>query len=370
MRLLYLVSEDWYFSSHRLPLALAAKKAGYDVHVATRLSVYEERLKDLGFTVHSIGMNRSSRGVSDIFQLAELVWLYQRVRPDIAHHVAIKPVIYGTLAAMAVPKTVVVNALAGLGFLFTGEAGAKSAAGRLVRTLLPWCLRGRRRHVIVQNPTDAAFASDQGVSKGNLNLIRGSGVDVDMFSPTPEPDGVPVAAMVARLLMDKGVGELVEAARLLRARGVLLRIALVGAPDPDNPASVSQAQVDAWVREGIVEWWGHRDDIAQVWREAHIAVLPSYREGLPKSLLEAASSSRPLISTDVPGCRDVVRHKSNGLLVAPKMAKPLADALEALAMSKALRLEYGANARKDVLAHFAESHIVEQTLNVYSRALS
>lgn len=370
MRLLYLVSEDWYFCSHRLPVALAAKKAGYDVHVATRLSIHEERLNDLGFTVHSIGMNRSSRGLSDVFQLAELGWLYQKVRPDIAHHVAIKPVIYGTMAAMAVPKTVVVNALAGLGFLFTGEAGAKSNAGRLVRTCMPWCLRGRRRHVIVQNPTDAEFATRQGVAKESLNLIRGSGVDVDVFSPTPEPDGVPIAVMVARLLMDKGVGELVEAARLLRARGVPLRIALVGAPDPDNPASASQAQVDAWVREGVVEWWGHRDDIAQVWREAHIAVLPSYREGLPKSLLEAASSSRPLIATDVPGCRDVVKHESNGLLIAPKVVEPLAAALETLATSKARRLEYGANARKDVLAHFAESHIVKQTLDVYSRALS
>ncbi len=370
MRLLYLVSEDWYFCSHRLPVALAAKKAGYDVHVATRLSIHEERLNDLGFTVHSIGMNRSSRGLSDVFQLAELGWLYQKVRPDIAHHVAIKPVIYGTMAAMAVPKTVVVNALAGLGFLFTGEAGAKSNAGRLVRTCMPWCLRGRRRHVIVQNPTDAEFATRQGVAKESLNLIRGSGVDVDVFSPTPEPDGVPIAVMVARLLMDKGVGELVEAARLLRARGVPLRIALVGAPDPDNPASASQAQVDAWVREGVVEWWGHRDDIAQVWREAHIAVLPSYREGLPKSLLEAASSSRPLIATDVPGCRDVVKHESTGLLIAPKVVEPLAAALETLATSKARRLEYGANARKDVLAHFAESHIVKQTLDVYSRALS
>lgn len=135
------------------------------MHVATRLSVHEERLKGLGFTVHSISMNRSIRGVSDIFQLAEFVRLYRRVHPDVAHHVAIRPVIYGTLAAMAVQKTVVVNALAGLGFLFTGEAGAKNTAGCLVRTLMPWCLRRRRQHVIVQNPTDAAFATDQGVSK-------------------------------------------------------------------------------------------------------------------------------------------------------------------------------------------------------------
>ena len=175
------------------------------------------------------------------------------------------------------------------------------------------------------------------MAKARLSLIAGSGVDTERFTPAPEPEGVPVAMLVARMLWDKGVGEAVEAMRLLRARGVALRLWLAGTPDPDNPRSIAQGQLRQWQDEGLVEWLGQVDDVAALWHRAHIAVLPSYREGLPKSLLEAAASGRPMIATDAPGCRELVRDGSNGLLVPLRQAPPLADALERLATDPGLR---------------------------------
>jgi glycosyltransferase involved in cell wall biosynthesis len=225
-------------------------------------------------------------------------------------------------------------------------------------------------HLIMQNPDDLELLRRRGLLRHDrVVLIRGSGVDTARFRPMPEPAGVPAAVLVGRMLSDKGVHELVGAARLLRHRGVPLEVRLVGPPDPHNPSSIPAATLRAWHAEGIVRWLGPQGDAAAVWRDAHIAVLPSYREGLPKALLEAAACGRPLVATEVPGCREVVRDGETGLSVPVRDAVALADALERLAGDPALRRRLGANARRLVEAAFAEPTVVRETLRLYARLL-
>jgi len=223
----------------------------------------------------------------------------------------------------------------------------------------------------VQNSDDLATLAASGIGAPDRTvLIRGSGVDIALFAPTPEPDGVPVAAMVSRLVGLKGVTDLVAAARLLKARGVRLRVALVGSPDPHNPTAIPRAEIEGWVAEGAVEWWGQRSDMPQVWRETHIAVQPSRGgEGIPKSLLEAGASARPWVTTDVPGCRELATDGVNGFVVPPRDPQALADALERLAGDAALRRRMGAAARATIEAGHADTAVAAATLEVYRRAL-
>ncbi|MCH8035744.1 MAG: glycosyltransferase family 4 protein [Proteobacteria bacterium] len=303
--LLYLVTEDWYFWSHRLPIARAARAAGWEVLVATRVAEHGERIRREGFRLLPIGLRRRSLAPwREVAAIAELARLYRRERPDLVHHVAMKPVLYGSLAAALAGVPAVVNALAGMGYVFT-SSGVKARLLRpLIRTAFRWLLDRPNSRLILQNPDDIAAMTGAAmtgatVAKGTVTaervaLIRGSGVDIQIFRPREEPEGTPVAVMVSRMLWDKGVGELVEAARLLRRREVPLRVVLVGPPDPDNPASIPERQLRDWDASGDIAWWGERSDIAEIWAKGQIAVLPSHREGLPKSLLEAAACGRPM----------------------------------------------------------------------------
>jgi glycosyltransferase involved in cell wall biosynthesis len=288
----------------------------------------------------------------------QLVNLYRRERPDIVHHVALKPVLYGALAARLARVPAVVNALAGLGAAFISNSRRSRHLRRALLLAFRRLLDRKGSRLLVQNEDDRAlFVDARIVGPARIALIPGSGVDAARFAPMPEPDGVPVAALVGRMLWDKGVGEAVEAARLLKARGVALRVALVGRPDPANPRSIPEETLRAWQDEGLVEWWGHRDDMVEVWRQAAIGLLPSYREGMPKALLEAASCGRALVATDVPGCRALVRPWLNGVLVAKGDAAALADALATLAAAPAMRAQMGAAARELVLAEYSDERI-------------
>ncbi|MBC7905450.1 MAG: glycosyltransferase family 4 protein [Rhodospirillaceae bacterium] len=366
-RLLFLVSEDWYFLSHRIALARAARAAGFDVFVATRVNDLGEAIRAEGFTLLPITMDRGGvNPLKDLAVLAQVIRIYRKVRPDVVHHVAIKPVLYGSLAARLAGVGNVINALAGLGFVFT----ATSWKARLLRPLL-WglfrlLLGGKNNRLIVQNHDDQGMFAGSGlIAPDRIQLIRGSGIDTTAFQPMPEPDGVVRAALVARMLWDKGVCEAVDAARILKRRGIAVEIALVGKPDPANPRSITQQQLDAWQREGVVRCLGHQDDIRAVWRDAHIGLLPSYREGLPKALLEAAACGRPLIATDVPGCRELVRHGVNGLLVPAQNPDSLADALERLVTDPALRHSLGAEARRLAETEFSLDGVVAAHLELY-----
>lgn len=370
-RVLFLITEDWYFWSHRLDLARAAREAGMEVLVATRVQDHGARIEQEGFRLIPIRLRRRSRQpVHEIGTILEIVRLYRRERPDIVHHVALKPILYGSIAARLASIPAVVNAFAGLGYAFIADG----QSARLLRTLIGWALRWAlalpRSRVIVQNDADRELLTRAGIVPPSLvSVIRGAGVDTAVFAPSPEPYGTPVVLLASRMLWDKGVGEFVEAIRLLKARGLELKAALVGMVDEDNPACIPEAQLRAWQASGVVEWWGHRDEMPSVLASAHVVVLPSYREGLPKVLLEAAACARPIVATDVPGCRDVVRHGENGLLVPPRDARALAEAIGQLVQDRPMRARMGACGRALVEKEFSSERIAQDTLAVYRELL-
>lgn len=370
-RLLYLVTEDWYFCSHRLPLARAAREVGFEVGVVTHEDRDGETIRSEGFKLIPLNMYRGQfRPLREIRTVYTLWRILRKERPALIHNVAIKPVILGTLAARSANVGVVINALAGLGYVFT----SRQRRARFLRKLVEFAFRilfsSPAVRIIVQNSVDQKLIESLGVPPERIALIAGSGVDFSVFQERPEPTGPVVVAMVSRMLWDKGVGELVEAARLVRSEIDNVVIRLVGPMDPANPSTIPEATLMNWVREGVVEWTGPTREVPSVWSDAHIGVLPSYREGLPKSLLEAAACGRPLIATDVPGCRDVVVHEETGLLVPPKDPNALARAIIRLAKDPRLRSHLGNAARERVEQHFSVGKVVEQTLTLYRSILS
>jgi glycosyltransferase involved in cell wall biosynthesis len=373
-KLVYLVTEDWYFRSHRLPMARAAREAGFEVVVATRINTAADRqaIEAEGFRVVALDWRRGGHNpLRELAGMASIARLYRRERPDIVHHVAMKPVLEGGIAAWIADVPGIVNAPTGLGALFIGSGVATKLLRPAINLILRVALNHPRCRLVMQNPDDLELLVRQGlVDRARAVLIPGSGVDTARFAPSPEPPGAPTAALVARMLWDKGVGELVQAARSLRARGVDLRVRLIGPRDDHNPASIPQATLEDWVREGVVDWPGEVADIAALWRETAIAVLPSYREGLPKALLEAAASGRPMVAADVPGCREIVRHEETGLLVPPRDPVALADALARLAADPALRRRLGAAARRLVEECFGEAAIAAATAALYRDMLA
>jgi glycosyltransferase involved in cell wall biosynthesis len=367
-RLLLVVTEDWYFASHRFDLARAARDAGFEVALATRVSSWRGRIEAEGIRVFPLQfMRRASRQPwVELQAIRELAVLYRVWKPDVVHHVAAKPVIYGGLAARRTGVKGVVAALAGLGHAFASER----ASARLLRPALLAAYRAAlkqdRIRLIVQNPEDERFVLEQRlVQPQELRVIRGSGVDTQVFHPNADPGGVPTFVLVARMLWDKGVGEFVDAARQLRQRNVPARFILVGEADPENPAAIAREQLRHWHSEGHVEWWGHRSNMPEVLARAHVACLPSYREGLPKSLLEAAACGLPLIATDVPGCREIAVHEETALLVPPRNSTALAEAMTRLASDAGLRRRLGTAGRQRVCGHFATELITGQTIALY-----
>lgn len=367
LKLLFLVTEDWYFCSHRLPLARAAQAAGYEVVVATRVGRHGAAITAEGFKLIPVGLRRSGRNPwRELQAIAEILAIYRRERPDIVHHVALKPVLYGSLAARLARVTSVVNALAGMGFVFSSMSLQARLLRPLVAGALRWLLGAGNSLLILQNPDDRKMLVDSGVVVAKrTRLIRGSGVDIGSFVPSPQPGGVPLVMLPARMLRDKGVVEFVAAARLLRARGVTARFVLVGDSDSENPAAIPEAQLEAWRADGAVEWWGQRGNMSEVLAQAHIVCLPSYREGLPKVLLEAAACGRALVATDVPGCREIVIDGENGLLAPPRDAAALAAVIGRLLDDPDLRARMGQRGRALVEAEFSVEQVVRQTLAVY-----
>ncbi len=368
-RILFFITEDWYFWSHRLPIARAARDVGFEVLIATRVNQNKERIKNEGFKLIPIGLERKSRNIfKEVLSIFEIVKIYRREQPDIVHHVAVKPVLYGSWAARIVGIPAVVNALAGLGFIFVAQGWKVSIFKRLVVIAYRLAFSAKNTIGIFQNPEDFKLFVDAGIAKSEKAvLIRGSGVDTERFISLPEPEGVLVIVLASRMLWDKGVGEFVEAGQILRKDGIECRMILVGNPDPENPASIPEKTLLSWQAEGIVEWWGHRDDVSEVFAQSNIVALPSYREGLPKVLLEAASCGRAIVATDVPGCREIVRNNINGFLVPPYDPKTLADAIKILIENPELRAKMGARGREIVIAEFSEENVVKQTMEVYEK---
>jgi glycosyltransferase involved in cell wall biosynthesis len=368
-KILYLVSEDWYFMSHRIPMARAAQKAGYEVHVATRVSEYADAVRNEGFLLQPIHWRRGNMNPFRLLAaILETRRIYRNVQPDLVHHVAVVPTLIGSLAALGLP-IVRLNALAGLGFAFTSDKAKARILRPIARHLLRWLLKRPNSAVLVQNPDDYAVVAGLGVPKQSIALIPGSGVDVDTLTPLPEPAGAFTVGYVGRLLDDKGVRTLVRAHELLAQRGIVINTLLAGDPDPSNPASIPEHLLASWQRVPNVRLLGQVKDIRSVWAQAHVAVLPSRREGLPKSLLEAAACGRPLIATDVPGCREIARNGINGLLVPWDSPAALADAIERLMKDPDLRAQFGAVSRQIAVAEYSSRRIAGDTAALYARLL-
>jgi glycosyltransferase involved in cell wall biosynthesis len=366
-RLLFVVTEDWYFCSHRLYLACAAKVAGFDVSVATRVAGHGERIRAAGLRLYPLNMVRGGTNPwQEIFAFLNLVRIFREERPDIVHLVAVKPVIYGSLAAFFTGIGRVVSALPGLGYVFSSDRSKARLLRPLVRMAYRRLLSGAGKRLILQNPDDVRLFVSLGLAReDSIRLIRGSGVDTQRYAPALEPDGAPLVVLPARMLWDKGVGEFVAAARELRSCGVDARFALVGDADMENPASIPRRQLKEWTDEGVVEWWGQRDDMPNVFCQSALVCLPSYREGLPKALLEAASCGRAIVTSDVPGCREIVCHGDNGLLVPGRDAAALAAALAHLLQRPDERRRMGDRGRHRVLAEFSQESVSQATIAVY-----
>ena len=369
LRILFLVTEDWYFWSHRLPIARFVKNQGIEVLIVTRINQYKEHIENEGFRVIPINLKRKSKNIiREIHSILEIIRIYRKEQPDIVHHVAIKPILYGSLAAWVAGVPCVVNAFTGLGFLFIKKGRVASAVRKLIVFIYRLAFLSKNIFAIFQNPEDLKLFVDLHIVKKNRSvLIRGSGVDIAHYRNLSEPDGIPVITLASRMLWDKGIKELVNATRQLHNNGVKCRTVLVGGPDPDNPASIPEHVLNDWHAEGIVEWWRHRSDIAEIFAKSNIVVLPSYREGLPKVLLEAASCGRSIVATDVPGCREIVRDCENGFLVPPYDSKSLAAALKTMIQDSKLRERMGTRGREIVMAEFSEKIVVKQTMELYER---
>ena len=368
-RIVYLVTEDWYFISHRLPMARAARDAGFEVHVATRVDRHAAAIEAEGFHLHPLAWRRGSFNPRDLVQIVrEVRTLYRGLKPDLAHHVAVQASVVGSLAATRLP-VVCVNAITGLGTAFLGNNLKAQMARPMVTLLLRALLNRKNSAVLVQNPDDRAVIERLGVSRDRIALVPGSGVDIERMTPAPEPAGAITVAFAGRLVEDKGIRTLVAAHDILIRRGRDIRLLIAGVPDPANPTSISPRELEAWSGHPNLVRLGFVQDIAAFWASAHIAVLPSRREGLPLTLLEAAACGRPLVATDVPGCREIARDGLNALLVPPDDAQALADAIDRLAADPELRARFGRAGRELVEQEFSSQRIGQDVVGIYRRLL-
>jgi glycosyltransferase involved in cell wall biosynthesis len=369
-KLLFLVAEDWYFCSHRLPLAVAARAAGYEVIVVTRVNHHADAIRAAELKLIPLQRMRRSgtHPLQELASIRELLGIYRRERPELVHHVGLKPVIYGSLVARLVGVRGVVNALAGLGFVFSSTQLFARLLRPVIQRVLSYVLRGRKSRIIVQNARDYDVLTKKiGVFPGYIRLIRGAGVDLRLYSEEPSDLQPPLVVLIARMLWDKGVGDFVEAATRIRGAGVQARFALVGIPDPENPTSVPESQLRAWQEGGTIEWWEYRADIPAVLAMASIACLPTfYGEGVPKALIEAMASSRAIVTTDIPGCRELVADGRAGVLVAPRDVAALSNALEQLIRNPERCRQMGAAGRAMVEQSLSLDQVLNETLALYA----
>lgn len=350
-------------------MARAARDAGFDVHVAASAGPNSEAIRAEGFTLHPIPFRRG--GLSPFGAISTIRALRQIKRelsPAVVHHVGMQVCVLGGVSSLGM-TTPQVNAMTGLGYAFTSTT-AKALFLRVVIAIALRFLLNREHAVfLVQNPDDRAALETIGIDPRRLVRIPGSGVDTDRLTSMPEPDGAITVGFAGRLLTAKGIRALVAAHRLLRARGIDLRLLIAGDPDPANPDSVRLEEARQWNGEPGITWLGHIEDIATLWRRSHIAALPSHREGLPKSLLEAAACGRPLVAADAPGSREIVIPGQTGLLVPIDDPQALADAIGKLAASQEIRMQYGAAARQLVVEKMSAHSIGAAIVALYREQL-
>lgn len=373
MKAILFANTDWYLHNFRAPLAHSLRQRGWEVVFVSPPGPYTAQLQTNGCRWRELPMQRRSLNPLREWALVRrLAALYREEQPDLVHHFTIKSVVYGSLAARQARVPAVVNAVTGLGHVFSNTGLRSRLLRPLVKTLLRYALSGAQSRLIVQNPDDyAAFAAPGLVPPARLRLIKSSGVNTTRFQPSARTGRERLRVLLAtRLLWDKGIGEYVHAARECRRQGLTADFLLAGAPDPGNPGSVTAAQVAAWQAEGVLTALGHVDDMAQLLTTVDLMVLPSYYgEGVPRSLIEAAAAGLPIITTDQPGCREAVTHAVNGLQVPPRDAAAFTRAVIDLLSDSARRQAFAAASRAKALAEFDEQHVLRDTYTVYQELL-
>jgi glycosyltransferase involved in cell wall biosynthesis len=365
--LVYVITEDWFFKSHFFDRAIAAVRAGYKVTVITRCRDSAREFEKYGLLTENIEFSRrGSNPITELTTIFKLRSTLKRIKPDIVHNIALKPVVLGSLAAQFAGIRNIVNAPVGMGYVFTSQESKARVLRPIVKVLIRYVLGNENRRVIIENHDDFENLVSGGFARrDSIALIKGAGVDVQNFSQRPEPNEPVKVLMVSRLLRDKGVHEFIDAAKTVRLKNNNVQFLLVGDTDDGNPTSMNSEEIADLANSRDVTWLGARTDIAKLLAESHIACLPSYREGLPKSLIEAASVGRPIVTTDTPGCREVVTHMVNGLLVQPRDARALALAIEKLVEDPNLRKLMGEESRRKAETEYANEIIINQTHRVY-----
>jgi glycosyltransferase involved in cell wall biosynthesis len=371
-RLIIVVNCPAFFLSHRLQVALEAQRAGFEVHVATGPGPAVDQIVSSGLIHHPLPLSRSGMNlISELRALLAIFRLFRKLHPDLVHLVTIKPVLYGGIAARLAGVPGVVAAVSGLGFVFFAKGIKAAVIGTLVAGMYRLALGKRNLKVIFQNPDDCeTMLQATGLRRDKVVMIKGSGVNLSEYTVKPMPKGVPVVVMAARLLRDKGAQEFVQAAKLLKDRGVSAHFWLAGSPDAGNPASINEAELSDLRSAKVVEMLGHRNDMAQVFAKSNIVVLPSYyREGLPKVLIEAAACGRPVVTTDMPGCRDAIEPEVTGILIPSRDAVALADVIQRLLLDAELCEQMGRSARQLAEREFSIEKVVSTHLEVYRKLM-
>ena len=367
-KILFVVNVDWFFISHRLPLALEALKRGYEVHIACGITDKKEYLESLGLIVHPLNLSRSGTGIKgEIKAFGEIYNLLKEMNPNIAHFVTIKPVLYGGITSRFLSIHNKVFSISGLGFIFIKQGLKATLVRMLIKTMYKFALGGKNSHVIVQNPDDKAVVNS--IVKIPITLIRGSGVDLSQYEYNEEKNENIKVSMACRLLKDKGVFEYIEASKILKKKYLNVKFELYGDIDIHNPASLTSDDIKKIKEEGFVNVYGFSSDIAKVFSDSNIVVLPSYREGLPKVLIEAAACGRAIVTTDVPGCRDAIEPNVTGLLCEVKDTESLVSVIEKLILDKDLRNSMGKAGRKLAEQEFDINKVVEKHFEIYEGKL-
>lgn len=367
-KILFIVNVDWFFISHRLPLAIEALKKGYEVHIACGITDKKEYLESLGLIVHPLNLSRSSTGIkSEIKVFSEIYKILKELNPNITHFVTIKPVLYGGIASRFLSIQKKVFSISGLGFIFIKQGFKASIVRILIKTMYRFALGGGKSHVIVQNPDDKIVVNS--IVSVPITLIRGSGVDLSQYEYIEENNKNVKVSMACRLLKDKGVFEYIEAAKILKQKLSNIEFELYGDIDIHNPASLTNDDIEKIKKDGLVNVYGFSSDIVKVFSTSNIIVLPSYREGLPKVLIEAASCGRAVVTTDVPGCRDAIEPNITGLLCEVKDSKSLAEKIETLIIDNNLRNSMGKAGRKLAEKEFDIKKVIEKHFEIYEGKL-
>ena len=366
--LVFLITEDWYFYSHRINLAKEAIKSGFKVYLLSNVNEHKNKIERNGIKVIPLRFLKRSRIniFLELFSLFEIFLILKKIKPSILHSVALKPVIYGSVISFILPKVKIINALGGLGFIFSSGSIKARVLRPIIFNLLKLVCRIKKNKIIIQNNDDLLFVIEKlGIKKENVSLIQGAGVDIKKFSTTKFADS-PIVVLASRMIWDKGVKEFVNAAKALNKKGIKAKFILVGKPDKQNPRFIPEKKLAKWNKLEFVDWIGYQENMVDIFKTALIVSLPSfYGEGIPKVLIEAMSCSRAIVTTNMPGCRDLVIDQLNGILVKPKDQKDLANALEKLILNPNLCKKMGQKGREMAVKKYNQEKIFRETLDLY-----